>query len=98
MVLGIIAIIWAFFAALSLPSIPSKLQELHFAVEGNILPALAGFFIGINLFSLPTGIIGLILGLYSKYKSGMRTSGIVMCSLSLLVALISLIIIIINSI
>jgi len=68
-------------------------------LEGtNIVPAIIGAFIGLNILSLPTGITGLALGLSSKYKSGMRTSGIVTCSLSLLVALISLILMIINCI
>jgi len=97
MVLGIIAIIWAFLVAVSLESIPSLSKEIM--LEGtNIVPAIIGAFIGLNILSLPTGITGLALGLSSKYKSGMRTSGIVTCSLSLLVALISLILMIINCI
>lgn len=97
MVLGIIAITWAFLVAVSLESIPSLSKEIM--LEGtNIVPAIIGAFIGLNILSLPTGITGLALGLSSKYKSGMRTSGIVTCSLSLLVALISLILMIINCI
>ncbi len=97
MVLGIIAIVWAFIVALALESIPSLIEKIILETT-NVGPAIAGYFIGFNFLSLPTGITGLALGLSSKYKSGMRTSGIVTCSLSLLVALISLILMIINCI
>jgi len=98
MVLGIIAIIWAFFALLALPTIPSLVEELLLEDPDAILPALVGGFIGFNLISLPTAIPGLALGVSSKYKSGMRTSGIILCSLSLLVALISFVLMILSAI
>lgn len=96
MVLGIVAIVWAFFALLALGSIPSLVEQLILEYPENILPALIGAFIGFNILSLPTAIPGLALGISSKYKGGMKTSGIVLCSLSLVIALISLVLMIIN--
>ena len=96
MVLGIVAIIWAFFALLALSTIPFLVKELVLENPENIWPAMVGGFIGFNIISLPTAIPGLALGISSKYKGGMKTSGIVLCSLSLLIALISLVLMIIN--
>lgn len=87
MVLGIIAVVWSFFVLLCFENIGEALKDF------TMVSQFVGFFIGLNLISLPCGIIGLSLGLSSKFKNGQRLSGIITSSISLFVALLSLIVI-----
>lgn len=90
MVLGIIAASWAFLSLLSLSEIETELAYLSTVGE------LIGFYIGYNLFSLPTGIVGLSLGLTTNLKNNKKTAGIILCTISLIVAFINLLVIITN--
>ena len=92
MVLGIIAVSWAFISLFSLGSIETKLGELLLETELSEGAAKFSFGIGYNLLSLPCGIIGLILGLRAK-KNGKAIAGIVTSSIAILVALIAYIVI-----
>ena len=90
MVLGIIACVWSFFTILSFGNIYYYIRYM------DSFASLIGFFIGFNLISLPTSIVGLCLGLSSKCYNGKRTSGIILSSISISIISISFLIMIIN--
>lgn len=91
MVLGIVAITWAFMSLLSLFEIGSMLDEYTTISVAEVI----GFIIGYNLFSLPTSIVGLCLGLTSKIKNNKNTAGIIMCIVSLIIVLFNTVVIVI---
>lgn len=94
MILGIIAILWSLIALAGLGNLnTSVIQSINESNPENIGIFKAGFFVGYNFISLPCGIIGLILGLISK-KNVKAIIGIVLSSVALLIACISLVIII----
>lgn len=90
MVLGIVSVVWSFFELLALEDISSLVNQFFSIAE------FVGGFIGFNLLSLPTAIVGLILGIQSKENSNKRKSGIIMCSISLFVVVISLILMLVT--
>ena len=93
LVLGIIAILWSLIALAGLGNLnTSVIQSINESNPENIGIFKAGFFVGYNFISLPCGIIGLILGLISK-KNVKAIIGIVLSSVALLIACISLVII-----
>ena len=95
MILGIIAVLWSLLVLVGLSNLDASLaSSIRESNPENIGMFKIGFFIGYNFISLPCGIIGLILGLLSK-KNGKAIAGIVLTSIALLIAVISLMIIIV---
>ena len=92
MVLGIIAVVWAFISLFGIGNIEDSLTASLADTELSEAAAKIAFGIGFNLLSLPCGIIGLILGLRAK-KNGKAIAGIITSSLALLVAFIAYIVI-----
>ena len=92
MVLGIIAVVWAFMSLLSFGNIEPNLLNLLDETELTEVAAKISFAIGFNILSLPCGIIGLILGCRAK-KNGKAVAGIITSSIALLIAIIACIII-----
>lgn len=94
MVLGIVAVVWAFIVLLGLGSLREGLiQSIMEDNVNNVVAYKFGYFFGYNFISLPCSIIGLILGLVSK-KNGKAIAGIIMTSIALFIALISFVIIV----
>lgn len=89
MVLGIIAVSWAFLSILSIDQLGDEIVKYSEIAE------YIGFIIGYNFLSLPCGIIGLSLGLSDKEKSSKKTAGIITSTISLMVVAISIIVAII---
>lgn len=92
MILGIIAVTWAFISLFSFGNIEDALYEALENTEAAEAAARFAFALGFNILSLPCGIIGLVLGLRAK-KNGKAISGIITSSIALLIALIACIII-----
>ena len=93
MILGIIAVLWSLLVLVGLSNLDASLaNSIRESNPENIGMFKIGFFIGYNFISLPCGIIGLILGLISK-KNVKAIIGIVLSSVALLIACISLVII-----
>ena len=92
MVLGIIAVSWAFISLFSLGNIEDGVLEAMENTELTEAAAKVAFMIGFNILSLPCGIIGLILGCRAK-KNGKAIAGIITSSIALLIAFIAAIII-----
>lgn len=92
MVLGIIAVTWAFISLFSFGRIEESVIEALSDTELAEGAAKFAFALGFNILSLPCGLIGLILGLCAK-KNGKAISGIIMSSIAVIIALIACIII-----
>ena len=92
MVLGIIAVSWAFISLFSFGNIEEGVLE---AIDNSDLAEAAAkfaFALGFNILSLPCGIIGLVLGCRAK-KNGKAVAGIITSSIAILIAVIACIII-----
>ena len=92
MVLGIIAIGWAFISLLSIGSIESSLVS-NYSFYYDITSYVVGFAFGYTLFSFIPSIIGLILSIVGlrKSKSGINITGLLLNIIALVIALIEFI-------
>lgn len=81
MVLGIIAMLWAFLSLIALGEVSEETFWIYSTSE------FIGYIIGFNLLSLPTSIVGFVLALTSrkKIKNGFNTSGLILCSICLVI-------------
>ena len=84
MVLGIVAVVWAFIALLALEDLPYNLKYYYSFSQ------YVGYAIGYTLFSFAPSIVGLCLSVSSikKKKCGKNTAGLVLNLIALLVSVL----------
>ena len=87
MVLGIVAVVWAFMSLLSIENAEYSLSYYYNVSE------IIGFIIGYTLFSLSPSIVGLCLSIngYKKNKNALNIAGLILNIITLAIVIIEIV-------
>ena len=87
MVLGIVAILWAFKSLLSIEEVEDSISYYYYFSE------IIGFIVGYTIFSLAPSIVGLCLSIngYRKQKNGLNITGIILNIITLAIVIIEIV-------
>lgn len=87
MILGIVAVFWAFMSLISIEEVNNSISYYYDASE------IIGYIIGYTLFSLTPSIVGLCLSIcgYKKQKNGLNITGIILNIITLAIVVIEIV-------